>query len=45
MIDSRGLGAVINFMVVASILGVVLGIWKLIEIGIWIWKHIDITIQ
>lgn len=34
----------LNLMFGLSILGIVLGIWKLIDIAIWIYNNVNITI-
>lgn len=40
--DSRLMGRLLKTLCVLAILGVVLGIWKLIEIGIWLIQHVRI---
>ena len=43
--DFRGLGGVLNGLVILVLIFVPLGLWKLIEIIIWAMNHINITIK
>ena len=40
-----GLGKLINTLIILCILFVPLGLWKLVEIIIWVCKHIHISIK
>lgn len=38
----RGIGELFDFLFWALALTVPLAIWKLIDIGIWLWQHIHV---
>lgn len=38
-----GLGWVFNLMVILAVIGLVFGIWKIVEIIIWVLSHIKIV--
>jgi hypothetical protein len=40
--DFRGLGTLINILIVSCVLAVPLALWKLIELVVWVFKHIHI---
>lgn len=48
MFDNRmfdGLDALFKFVAVLLIIFIPVGIWKLIDIIIWMWNHIHITVK
>ena len=41
----RGIDLLFKAMLISLIVSVPLALWKLIEVGVWIWKNVSITIH
>lgn len=38
----RGMEAMLNGLLITCLISVPLGLWKLVEIVIWLWRHVSI---
>lgn len=41
----EGIGRLFNTMLVCCIIFIPLGLWKLAEIIIWLWRHVHVSYQ
>lgn len=42
--DTYGIGSAIGGLAALAIVSVPLGVWKLVEILVWLWRHVHVSL-